>query len=109
MTIYIEDLKFQCILGILYFERTTPQDVLINLTLEYEYTTEFINYAEVVHCIKMDLIETKYLLIEDALKSLSQKLKKEFYLIDSMKIKITKPSILPECRVSVESHSTFKS
>jgi len=43
MTIHIEDLKFQCIIGILDFERKIPQDVEVNLTIEYNYKDEFIN------------------------------------------------------------------
>ncbi|NPA60178.1 MAG: dihydroneopterin aldolase, partial [Epsilonproteobacteria bacterium] len=35
MIIHIENLKFQCIIGILDFERETPQDVIINLTIRY--------------------------------------------------------------------------
>lgn len=37
MTIHIEDLRFQAIIGILDFERTTPQDVVVDLTIKYKY------------------------------------------------------------------------
>ncbi|MBU4111247.1 dihydroneopterin aldolase, partial [bacterium] len=33
MTIHIEDLQFQCIIGILDFERVKEQNIIINLTL----------------------------------------------------------------------------
>ena len=71
MTIHIEDLKFQSIIGILDFERTTPQDVIINLTIQYNYKDLFINYAEVSDLIKATMIEKKFLLLEDALQDLS--------------------------------------
>ena len=109
MTIYIEDLKFQTIIGILDFERETPQDVIINLELEYEYLDEFINYADVSALIKKTMIKSKYLLVEDALKDLSLKLKKEFLKIQSLNLKITKPSILPDCVVSVGNIYKFNS
>ena len=109
MTIYIEDLKFQTIIGILDFERETPQDVIINLELEYEYFNEFINYADVSELIKNTMIKSKYLLVEDALKDLSLKLKKEFLKIQSLNLKITKPSILPDCIVSVGNTYKFNS
>ena len=109
MTIHIEDLKFQSIIGILDFERTTSQDVIVNLTIDYTYEIDFINYADVVNIIKSDLIDSKYLLIEDALSNLSQKLKKEFPLINTLNLKITKPSILPDCTVSVSNHHNFNS
>jgi len=109
MTIYIEDLKFQTIIGILDFERVTAQDVIINLEIEYEYKNEFINYAEVSLLIKESMIKEKFLLIEDALDKLSLKLKKEFTKINSLTLKITKPSILPDCRVSVANSYKFNS
>jgi len=101
MTIHIEDLKFRCIIGILDFERETPQDVEVNLTIEYNYKNEFINYAEVVEIIKNNMIKSKYLLIEDALNGLKIILLEKFKLIQKLDIKLTKPSILADCKVSV--------
>jgi len=109
MTIHIEDLKFQAILGILDFERTTPQNIIINLSLSYHYQEEFINYAEIAKILKYKMINNKYLLIEDALGKISQELKKEFSNINTLKLKITKPSILPDCKVSVEEFYNFNS
>jgi 7,8-dihydroneopterin aldolase/epimerase/oxygenase len=109
MTIHIEDLKFQCIIGILDFERNTPQDVIINLSIDYTYKEAFINYADVVKIVKSDLIESKYLLIEDALEELSAKLKEKFFRIDTLNLKITKPSILEGCTVSVSNCYSFNS
>jgi len=103
MTIHIEDLKFQCIIGILDFERVTPQDIIINLTIDYDYKDKFINYAEVVEMIKKDINDKKYLLIEDALEGLKIILFKKFPLIKKLNIKLTKPSILNDCKVSVSS------
>ena len=101
MTIHIENLKFQCIIGILDFERVTPQDIIINLTMVYNYKYEFINYAQVVEVIKENMIKNKYLLIEDALSGIKNILFEKFTLIDKLDIKITKPSILDDCKVSV--------
>ncbi len=102
MTIHIEDLKFQCVIGILDFERVTPQDVIINLTLDYEYKKdEFINYAEVVDLIKNEMISNQYFLIEDALNNLITKLVNNFSSIQKIDLKITKPAILRDAKVSV--------
>ena len=109
MTIYIEDLKFQTIIGILDFERVTTQEVIINLEIVYEYKNEFINYADVSSLIKETMIKEQFLLIEDALNELSLKLKKEFTKISRLNLKITKPSILPDCRVSVANSYKFDS
>lgn len=109
MTIHVEDLKFQCIIGILDFERVTPQDIVVNLKIKYTYKNDFINYADIVQIIKKMMKKSKFFLIEDALNSINLKLNKEYNSIKSLKIKITKPSILPDCKVSVSNHYKFKS
>ena len=101
MTIHIEDLKFQCILGILDFERVTPQDIIINFTCQYNYQNEYINYANIVNLLKKIMILNKFELIEDAILSLKSEIINEFPLINSYLLKIGKPSILADCRVSV--------
>jgi dihydroneopterin aldolase len=102
VTIHIEDLKFQCIIGILDFERITPQDIIVNLRIKYEYKQNiFINYAEVTDIIKNEMIKNKYYLIEDALTSIISTLREKFSTIQKINLKITKPSILADARVSV--------
>ena len=105
MKVYIEDLRFQCIVGILDFERETPQEVIINLELEYEYINDFINYADVAKSMRSAMTEKKFGLLEDALEHLFSLLKESYPDISALFIKITKPSILEECIVSV---SDFK-
>ncbi len=108
MTIHIEDLKFQCIIGILDFERATPQDVVVNLTIDYEFKkNEFINYAEIVEIIKNEVIVNQYYLIEDALNDLISKLVNKFLTIQKINLKITKPSILADAKVSVSTLFTL--
>jgi len=108
--IHIQDLKFQCIIGILDFERVTPQDIIIDIDIDYTYKNNtFINYANVVDVVKNTMINNKFELIEQALENLTLKLVKNFYLIDSLSIKITKPSILKDCTVSVSSYYNNKS
>ena len=104
MTIHVEDLKFQCIIGILDFERTSPQDVIVNLKIDYNNENGFINYADIVQILKETMINSEFLLIEDALESINLKLIKEYSSIKSLDLKITKPSILPDCKVSVSNH-----
>jgi len=100
MTIHIEDLKFQCIIGILDFEREKEQDVIINLEIDYIYNNDFINYADVATLLQNRIKKEQFLLLEEALEDLSSLLKKKFSNIISLNLKITKPSILPNCRVS---------
>jgi dihydroneopterin aldolase len=109
MTICIEDLKFQCIIGILDFERTKPQDVIVNVEIKYDYKKGFINYADVAELIKNLMKKSDFLLIEDAIESINLNLTKEYDSIENIFIKITKPSILRDCRVSVSNYYKFKS
>lgn len=109
MTIHIEELKFQTIIGILDFERLQAQDVVINLQIDYDYSDVFINYADVCIFLKQTMHSQKFLLIEDALRELKLLLKKEFKQINKLQLKITKPSILPDCKVSVSEITYFNS
>ena len=109
MKVHIQDLRFQTIIGILDFERVKPQEVIINLELEYNYEDEFINYADVSALIKNSMLTQEFLLIEDALLYLLVSLKKEFQKINALELKITKPSILPDCQVSVSLFKDFNS
>jgi len=104
VTIHVEDLRFQCIIGILDFERLKPQDVIVNISIEYEYLQEFLNYVKIVEIIKEIMIKSEFLLIEDAIKEINLKLIKEFNTIKSIDLKITKPSILKGCKVSVSDY-----
>ena len=107
MKVHIEDFRFQCIIGILDFERANLQDVIINLELEYEYKTDFINYADVAQLIKSTMVNKRFELIEDALDNLFALLKENYQNILTLFIKITKPSILNDCLVSVSDFRTY--
>lgn len=106
MKILIENLTFDTIIGILDFERTTPQLVCIDCTLEYPYSEgSFINYAEVTQLIETTMKEKKFELIETALDLLGRTLKEHFPLIRKVSLTIRKPNILSNCTVGV--HHTF--
>ena len=107
MTIHIEDLRFKCIIGLLDFERHNPQEVIINLRLDYDYKVEFINYADVALLIEEHLQEKKYELLETALNELFNLISQKFPLSKGLEIKISKPDILPNCDVSVSNVKVY--
>ncbi|MDY0122186.1 MAG: dihydroneopterin aldolase [Sulfurimonas sp.] len=109
MTIHIEDLRFQAILGILDFERVKAQDVIVDLLIDYTFSSEFIDYAEVAQIVKSEMQDQKFLLIEDALLFFQNHLKQKFPQINTLHLKITKPSIMPDCKVSVSIQKDFNS
>ncbi|MDN5070285.1 dihydroneopterin aldolase [Aliarcobacter butzleri] len=101
MKIDIENLEFKCIIGILDFERVKKQKVIINLSFEYNFSNDkFIDYAQVVDLIKQTMKKEKFQLIEDAILYLT-KLLNQTYEIKNLKLKISKPTILKDCIVSL--------
>lgn len=107
MRIYIENFKFQAIIGILDFEREEPQDIVVNLIIDYSYSDgKFINYVDIRNLIRDTVISWKFGLLEDALTHLTHLISQE-YDIEYLKLKITKPSILSDAEVSVEMEESF--
>lgn len=110
MTILIENLTFETIIGILAHERTTPQRISIDCTIEYPYTEgNFINYAEVTQVIETTMEREKFELIETALDILNKRLKQTFPLIQNLRLTIRKPDILSNCTVGVEQTYSYVS
>lgn len=102
MTIHIEALSFDVIIGLLDFERDKPQRVIINLEASYEYTQDdFIDYADMVDAIQEELKTKRYTLLEDALLGLKVSLYTRHPSLQMLWIKISKPDILPQCTVSL--------
>ncbi|MDK2069907.1 dihydroneopterin aldolase [Aliarcobacter butzleri] len=101
MKIDIENLTFKCIIGILDFERVKKQKVIINLSFEYDFSNDkFIDYSEVADLLKKTMKKEKFQLIEDAVLYLT-KLLNQTYEIKNLKLKISKPTILKDCIVSL--------
>ena len=101
MKIEISDLTFNCIIGILDFERIKKQKVIINISFEYEYSKDlFIDYSEISTLVKKTMKEQKFLLLEDAILYIESLLQNS-YKIYALKIKISKPNILKNCIVSL--------
>lgn len=108
MKILIENLTFETIIGILDFERLTPQQIQIDCEIDYTYTTDhFINYADVAHLIQITMRSEKFELLEEALEHLAKILKETFPLIHQLALTIRKPNILPNCTVGVQNHFIF--
>ena len=104
MTIEIENLTFDAIIGILPEERVLPQKVIVNVKLDYQYKKgAFINYATLADLIENSIKNSKFELIEEALLALHVEIKTAFFQISSIKLKISKPTILDYCGVSVSS------
>lgn len=108
MTIHIEALTFDVIIGLLDFERDRPQRVIIDLEASYDYSDNvFIDYADMVLLIQNELKEKRYELLEEALIGVQKILYSTYPQIQSLSLKISKPDILPQCRVSLSKTWNF--
>lgn len=102
MTIHIESLQIDAIIGLLDFEREREQRVCIDLEAVYAYEQKsFINYADLAEMIKKQIKNERYLLLEEALLDLKEKITKTYPSIERLKLKITKPDILKNCTVAL--------
>jgi dihydroneopterin aldolase len=104
LKVNIDNLTFNCIIGILDFERDKEQRVILDISFEYffeENSSNFIDYSEVVSIVESTMIKEKFKLIENAILFIRKKLKAKWNM-KNLKVKISKPDILPNCVVSVE-------
>ncbi|WRG66879.1 FolB domain-containing protein [Helicobacter pylori] len=99
--VHIHNLVFETILGILKFERLKPQKISVNLDLFYTELPNkaYLDYMEIQEIIQNTMREKQYLLIEDALKDLSQILKTRYKEITELYLKISKLEISPNSQV----------
>ncbi|EMH35142.1 dihydroneopterin aldolase [Helicobacter pylori GAM71Ai] len=99
--VHIHHLVFEAILGILEFERLKPQKISVDLDLFYTELPNkaYLDYMEIQEIIQNTMREKQYLLIEDALKDLSQILKTHYKEISELFLKISKLEISPNSQV----------
>ncbi|WP_180674021.1 dihydroneopterin aldolase [Helicobacter sp. 13S00482-2] len=104
----IEALRLKVIIGILDFERITPQDILIEGVITYEYIhNNFIDYIKIKDVIQNLVQNKKYELLEEALSDITDHLKNNFDTIKNIELKIKKLSITPDCVIGVKINRSF--
>lgn len=108
MTIHVEALTFNVIIGLLDFEREKPQRVIIDLEADYSYEkNNFIDYADMVLLIQNELKEKRYELLEEALLGLKSVIYSTYPQLQTLSIKLAKPDIVPECSVALSNSWSF--
>ncbi len=108
MTIHIESLTFDTIIGLLDFEREHTQRVVIDLEATYDYTAEdFIDYADLALLVEEKVKQARYMLLEDALTELETLILSSYPQITSLSLKITKPDILSNCVVALSQRWSY--
>jgi len=100
--IEIENLRFNTIIGLLDFERLSPQAVVITIKITYNYhQSSYIDYAKVCEMVEDRMHQKKFKLLEDALLDLKELLFQKYPAIEQLFIKISKPDILDNATVGV--------
>ncbi|GAA7465188.1 dihydroneopterin aldolase [Helicobacter pylori] len=109
--VHVHNLVFEAILGILEFERLKPQKISVNLDLFYTQlpSKAYLDYMEIQELIQKMMQEKQYLLIEDALKDLSQALKTRYNEISDLYLKISKLEISPNSQVGASVKICYES
>jgi dihydroneopterin aldolase len=102
ISIIIKNLEFETIIGVLDFEKITPQKVIINCKIKYKYENKYLDYAKVTEIIKDILTTKKFEVIEDSLNFICSYLKNEYPSIKKIKLEILKPNILKDCIVGAK-------
>jgi dihydroneopterin aldolase len=102
VTIHIESLQIDTIIGLLDFERRTRQRVYVDLEATYLYKKDhFIDYADLCSLIERELTISKYELLEDALIGIKDKISILYPNIEVLRLKITKPDIIKNATVAL--------
>jgi len=102
MTILIENLELDVIIGILDFERNSKQKVIVETKINYNYANNyFIDYTEVVSLIENLLEGRKYYLLEEAILDIGENILSKYPQIVSLYLKISKPDIVKNGVVGV--------
>jgi len=108
MHIHIEALTFDTIIGLLDFERERAQRVIVDLEASYDYSRkDFVDYAVIAVLTENTLRTNKYTLLEDALLGLKKEIYTTYPQLNTLKLKISKPDILPHCSVALSKAWTF--
>ena len=95
-TIFINELKFDTIIGLLDFERTQKQPVSIDAEF---IADEFVDYAEICEILQKEFDKNKFEKVEDALNFFEIFFKNKFPNLRHLYMKITKLNIIPNAKV----------
>ena len=99
MTILIQNLCFKTIIGLLDFERKTPQRVIINAEFYVDDEMMVLNYADVAEMIEKTFTCKEFETVEESLHVTLSIIKKKYPFIKKSKMQIIKPDILQNCEV----------
>lgn len=108
ITLFIENLHFKAIIGLLKKEREHPQKIRIdaNITINYDKNS-LVDYAVLSKIIKKTIKKERFFTVEEALLSISEEIKKRFENIEKIELKLSKPNILKNACVGAKIETDF--
>ena len=98
-------MHFKCIIGILDFEREKKQKINIKLEVKSD---DFLDYSLLCEWIKKIYKKNKFHLLEDSVRFILENIKDFDNNINYIKIKISKPNIIKNAKVSIKDSKIFK-
>lgn len=96
----IKDLEFETIIGILDFERTKKQKVLLNAEFLYEFSEEILDYR-LLREFLLQAFDKNFDTLENALVYFKENIPKNFNNIKYFHIELSKTQIFTDCVISV--------
>src|SRR5690606_7100782 len=100
--IFIQHARFLCRLGVTSKERSTPQEVFVDLALEVDTSVaghsdrigDTVNYTEVWNAVRECLAPKEYHLVEAVAESIAQVVLRTFPRVQAVTVRVTKPGAL---------------
>jgi len=99
MTLLIENLQVQAIMGIYAKERQQSQKIIIDGKFSYDFSGIYTDYVALKELILTHIAESHFGLIEEALFGLHETIKENFDEFKEIELTIRKPDILSDCIV----------
>ncbi|CRF47576.1 Dihydroneopterin aldolase [Helicobacter heilmannii] len=102
MTLSVQDYQIDAIIGVLESEKKAPQPLIVDLSIEYNYTPQnCLDYMDILEVVQNKLSTTKYGLLEEALSEITAWLKTCFPIITQITMAIKKPQACQKALVGV--------
>ncbi|MEX2599975.1 MAG: dihydroneopterin aldolase [Dehalococcoidia bacterium] len=101
-TIFIRQARFDCHLGVTPKERSEPQEVFVDISLEMDTSVagksdrigDTINYTDVWQRVRDCIEPTEFRLVEALAESIAQVVLSGFPRLDGVCVRVTKPRAL---------------
>lgn len=101
--VHLKNLKVHCIVGIHNEERMHPQDIFIDIDLDYDYSDciayedihKTLDYSELASLTSKFIFDKKFLLLETLVEETTKQIVHRWPEITYVKIKVKKPAAVP--------------